>query len=313
MTRGTSVVPKRRASLVKSATVANVALVTSQSPPAPADSAAPRERHLPAATLPERLEDRRGWGAVSAAIHILLVVLLVWPWASHDAPVIETPQGAGGPGPAGGGGGGHRGTGGQDRVHYVKVAPPPEPTPPPKPVPQQVAIKPPQPKPEVVPPPPVKPPEPQVQEAKAELKPMEIPKAADPIAPTPGVGGGTGSDGTNGSGPGRGGGVGAGIGTGRGSGIGPGTGGGNQANYPPTPTELFIPPLPMPDKVRGFHLVAEFDIDSTGKVMGFNFTHTRDGGYNKRLEEVLNSFKFRPGTKPDGTPIRMKAQIVYDF
>ena len=309
MTRGTLVVPKRRTSLVKPGTEAKVALVAS----VPAAPSRPRERHLPAATLPERLEDRRFSGAVSTAIHILVVVLLVWPWARHNDPVIERPQGAGGPGPAGGGGGGHRGTGGQDQVHYVKAAPPPVPTPPPKPVPQQVAIKPPQPKPEIVPPPQVKPPEPQVVEAKVELKQMEIPKAADPIAPTPGVGGGTGADGTNGSGPGRGGGVGAGIGTGRGSGIGPGTGGGNQANYPPTPTELFIPPLPMPDKVRGFHLVAEFDIDSTGKVLGMNFTHTRDGGYNRRLEEVLNSFKFRPGTKPDGTPIRMKAQIIYDF
>jgi protein TonB len=279
----------------------------------PAQPARPRERHLPAAMLPERFEDRRGWGLVSAAIHALIIILLVFPFATHTGIVIERPQGAGGPGPAGGGGGGHRGTGGQDRVHYIKVAPPPEPTPQPKPVPQQVAIKPPQPKPEIVPPPQVKPPEPQVQEAKAELKPMDIPKAADPIAPMPGVGGGTGADGTNGSGPGRGGGVGAGIGTGRGSGIGPGTGGGNQANYPPTPTELFIPPLPMPDKVRGFHLVAEYDVDENGKVVNFTFTPTRDGGYNRRLEEVLKSFKFRPGTKPDGTPIRMKAQIIYDF
>src|SRR6185503_12630521 len=63
----------------------------------------------------------------------------------------------------------------------------------------------------------------------------------------------------------------------------------------------------------GFHLVAEFDIDENGKVLDFNFSHTRDGGYNKRLEEVLRSFRFRPGTKPDGTPIRMKAQIIYDF
>ena len=325
MTRGTSVVPKRRASLVKSATVPNVALVTSQSASVPAEPARPRERHLPAATLPARIEDRRGWGMVSAAIHALIILLLVFPFATHTGDVIEKPQGAGGPGPAGGGGGGHRGTGGQETVHYVKTSPPPAavaqpkavqqptPVPPPKPVPQEVAIKPPQPKPEVVPPPQVKPAEPQVQEAKAELKSMEIPKAADPIAPTPGVGGGTGADGTNGSGPGRGGGIGAGIGTGRGSGIGPGTGGGNQANYPPTPTELFIPPLPMPDKVRGFHLVAEYDVDENGKVVDFKFTPTRDGGYNRRLDEVLRSFKFRPGTKPDGTPIRMKAQIVYDF
>jgi hypothetical protein len=85
------------------------------------------------------------------------------------------------------------------------------------------------------------------------------------------------------------------------------------ANYPPSPTELFIPPLPMPDRVRGFHLVADYDIDETGKVMDFKFTPTPDGGYNKRLEEVLKSLKFRPGTAPDGTPVRMKGQIVYDF
>jgi hypothetical protein len=69
----------------------------------------------------------------------------------------------------------------------------------------------------------------------------------------------------------------------------------------------------MPDKVRGFHLVAEYDIDETGRILGFEFTRTRDGDYNKRLQEVLRSFRFRPGTRPDGTPIRMKAQIVYDF
>jgi protein TonB len=151
-----------------------------------------------------------------------------------------------------------------------------------------------------------------VPEVKTEVKVADLPKV-EAIAPTAGIGGGTGRDGTTGSGPGSGGGVGSGIGTGRGSGIGPGTGGGTQANYPPSPTELFIPPLPMPDKVRGFHLVAEYDVDSTGKVVDFNFTHTRDGGYNKRLEEVLKSFKFRPGTTPDGKPVRMKAQIVYDF
>ena len=54
----------------------------------------------------------------------------------------------------------------------------------------------------------------------------------------------------------------------------------------------------MPDKVRGFHLVAEFDVDSTGKVVDYTFTPTRDGGYNRRLEEVLKGFKFRPGRRP---------------
>jgi hypothetical protein len=193
-------------------------------------------------------------------------------------------------------------------VRYIKVVEAPPPTPKPVVTPPPVI-----PKPQVVPPPPppVKPVE-VTAELKADVKPAETPKIEAP-APVPGTGGGTGRDGSAGSGPGAGGGYGSGIGTGRGSGIGPGTGGGNQADYPPSPTELFIPPLPMPDKVRGFHLVAEYDVDETGKVVDFKFTPTRDGGYNRRLEEVLKSFKFRPGTRPDGTPIRMKAQIVYDF
>jgi hypothetical protein len=66
----------------------------------------------------------------------------------------------------------------------------------------------------------------------------------DSTAAQSGTGGGTGRDGSAGNGPGTGGGNGSGTGTGRGSGNGPGTGGGLQANYPPSPTELFIPPLP---------------------------------------------------------------------
>jgi protein TonB len=257
-------------------------------------------------------ERRRGWTLLSILLHVLVIVLLVTDFSRlHTGDVTEKPQGAGGAGPAGGGGGGRHGTGGsKELVHYVRtVPPPPAPTPKPVAVVPPPVIKPPV----VVPPPEVKPPEPQ---PKIEAKPEPVAdpiKAVDATAPTPGTGGGSGRDGSNGNGPGSGGGVGSGIGTGRGSGTGPGSGGGVQANYPPTPTEMFIPPLPMPAKVRGFHLIAEYDVDSTGKVLGFTFTPTRDGGYNKRLDEVLKSFKFRPGTTPDGMPIRMKAQIIYDF
>jgi periplasmic protein TonB len=273
-------------------------------------TAQPTRRRLPAATLPEYRESRRGWGLLSALLHVLLIALLIMPMATHTGDVVERPQGAGGPGPAGGGGGGRRGTGGVEHVQYVKVEAAPVATRPvtPPPVPPK-----PQPKPVIPPPQPVKPPE-LVPEQPAALKVEATQQVATiDIAAVPGVGGGSGRDGSTGSGPGSGGGVGSGIGTGRGSGIGPGTGGGTQANYPPTPTELFIPPLPMPDKVRGFHLVAEYDVDSTGKVVDFKFTPTRDGGYNRRLEEVLKSFKFRPGTTPGGVPVRMKAQIIYDF
>jgi protein TonB len=260
--------------------------------------------------MPVARDDRRFWTVLSIALHVAVIFFLTADLASHEkVDIAEIPQGAGGPGPAGGGGGGKRGTGGiKEHVTYVAMAPAPAPTVP--------AIIPPvtQPLPPVVkqtpPPQEVKAVDP-IPEPKTEIK-IDPPKV-DAIAPVVGTGGGSGRDGTSGNGPGSGGGVGSGIGTGRGSGIGPGTGGGNQANYPPTPTELFIPPLPMPDKVRGFHLIAEYDIDETGRILAFEFTRTRDGDYNKRLQEVLRSFRFRPGTRPDGTPIRMKAQIVYDF
>jgi periplasmic protein TonB len=265
-------------------------------------------RPLPALSLPAAREDRRAGAVLSVALHVLLILLLVTPFAVHDA-IVERAQGAGGPGPAGGGGGGRGGTGGvveppRERVQFVALQAP-------------VAAPVPQVKPEVVPPKPVVPPpippsQPAVPEAKVAVTPPATP-ALPEVAATPGTGGGSGRDGTTGNGPGAGGGVGSGVGTGRGSGVGPGTGGGMQENFPPTPTELFIPPLPMPDKVRGFHLVAEYDIDETGRIVAFEFTRTRDGDYNKRLQEVLRSFRFRPGTRPDGTPIRMKAQIVYDF
>jgi hypothetical protein len=130
------------------------------------------------------------------------------------------------------------------------------------------------------------------------------------VAVTAGSGGGTGADIAGGSGPGSGGGIGSGVGTGRGSAVGPGTGGGGQANYPPEPIEMFIPPFPVPESARGFRLIAEFDVDEKGKVLSMNFTETRDRGYNRRLTETLRSFRFRPGTTPQGTPIRMKAQIA---
>jgi hypothetical protein len=269
-----------------------------------------RRRELPALALPRAREDRRVSALLSLALHVLAVMLLVTPFAVHHA-IVEQVQGAGGLGPAGGGGGGHGGTGGvteqMERLQFIQVAP------------QQPAAQAQQPLEQVVPPTtPVPPPEP-VKVEPTPTPPIEAklqvaaPAKLPDVAATPGVGGGSGHDGTNGAGPGSGGGVGTGIGTGRGAGVGPGTGGGNQANYPPQPIEFFLPPLPAPDKVRGFHLVAEFDVDETGRVRGFDFTPTKDGDYNKRLAEVLRNMRYRAGTRPDGTPIRMKAQIGYDF
>ncbi|MEO8623124.1 MAG: hypothetical protein ABI625_18760 [bacterium] len=239
-------------------------------------------------------------------VHAIIIALLLTPIVFSRTIIARIEQGAGGAGPAGGGGGGRGGiTGPRETLRFVRVTPQQVPTPtslPPVPTPVVPKIQPPvQP---VAPPvqPPTKPPE----EAAA------VPAPVTAVAAT-GAGPGSGRDGTAGNGPGSGGGVGAGIGTGRGSGIGPGTGGGTQANYPPLPIEFFLPPMPPPKSVKGFQFTAEFDVDSTGKVLDVKFSETRDGDYNRRLSSILHLMRFRPGTRPDGTPLRMKAQVSYEF
>jgi len=271
-----------------------------------------RSRYRVPVGMPMRDEGRRAGAVVSVVVHALIIFLLIVPFFMPHSVIERLQQGAGGPGPAGGGGGGARGTGAptSEHIQFVKVLPatvptpktvPPVVPPPPKPVPKPV-LKPEPPKPMPV----VKEPVPQAQ--------ISAPSAPVMVASAEiGSGGGSGADGSAGAGPGSGGGVGSGVGTGRGSGTGPGTGGGNQANFPPVPIEFFLPPLPAPSSVRGLHFIAEFDVDSTGRVVNFDFTRTRDGEYNKRISEVLRAMRFRPGTRPDGSPLRMKAQVGYEF
>jgi len=260
--------------------------------------------------LPTRGQENRRVGVVvSVLLHVLIIGLLIVPLLMPGSVIERMQQGAGGAGPAGGGGGGSRGSGGTvETVRYVKLYTEPVPTPSSIPrVEKPVVPKVEPPKPKPVETPPVKTPEPQAQQSVAPVPPATVASVVT------GVGGGSGADGSAGAGPGSGGGVGAGVGTGRGSANGPGTGGGNQANYPPQPIEFFLPPLPAPKSVRGFNFIAEFDVDSTGRVLDMKFTPTRDGDYNRRLAEVLHAMRFRPGTRPDGTPIRMKAQVGYTF
>src|SRR5260370_26279481 len=103
--------------------------------------------------------------------------------------------------------------------------------------------------------------------------------------------------------------MGSGVVTGNGWANGPGTDGENKLIHAPTMTELFIPPLPLPASVKGSEILAEFDVDSTGRVISYHFTPTKDRGYNKRLDEVLKGFKFRPGTTMPGVPVRAQAQM----
>jgi protein TonB len=159
-------------------------------------------------------------------------------------------------------------------------------------------------------PPPVKPQEPK--------PPVESPvtPAQQVVAPelaAASTGAGTGNTNSSGAGPGSGGGVGSGEGPGRGSGVGPGTGGGPGRDYPPTVRDLFIPPMPAPQAVKGFHMKAFFDVDEKGNAKLIGFNPTRDGDYNRRVAEVLRSMRFRPGVHPDGTPKRDTAEIEIIF
>jgi protein TonB len=248
-------------------------------------------------------EEGRFSGLISLALHILIIALILAPPFMFTAQRLNvTNEGAGGPGPAGGGGGGNRGTGGElarERLRYMQMLPAPKvATPPaPQPTPPVPKIEPPKPVPEARP---VTPPTP----AKAD----SATTTAD-ASVVAGTGGGSGRDGTAGNGPGTGGGVGSGVGTGRGSGNGPGTGGGGAAHYPPTVTALPILPLPVPSKVRPYMMEAFFDVDTLGNATLLTFNPSRDGGYNKRIKEMLLEIRFRPAVRPDGRPVRDTAKI----
>jgi hypothetical protein len=227
-------------------------------------------------------------------VHALILFLILAPIVGSSNFTHDPLLGGGGAGPAGGGGGGMNGTGSLgERLEFVRVKSDPTVMPEPKPLTV----------------PPVKPPDPK-------------PVVESPVVPTPplnsavtttNTGAASGNSGTAGAGPGTGGGVGSGVGPGRGSNIGPGTGGGPGKNYPPTLRDLFIPPLPAPDRIKPYHLIAWFDVDEKGNARLIAFNPSKDGGYNRSLEHVLRSLRFRPGVHADGTPMRDTVDVHFIF
>ncbi len=261
-------------------------------------SGKPRRPLRPLYGIPDR--DRRGplGLLLSALLHTAILVMLLLPSFVASELDLSMPEGGGGPGAAGGGGGGNRGTGGErvqaERLKYLQVAAPLlAPTPvvpvPPKPEPEPV-------KPEPTPP----------------ANPVVEPAPAAPTIPIAGTGGGTGTDGSGGNGPGTGGGIGSGVGTGRGSGSGPGTGGGDGDIYPPTITNLSILPMPIPQRVRPYRMVAWFDVDERGNAKLIAFNPSKDSGYNKKLRDMLAEVRFRPAVRKDGTPVRDTFPVIWE-
>jgi hypothetical protein len=224
-------------------------------------------------------------------VHALIILLILIPISQNDFKGTPT-LGGGGPGPAGGGGG----NSGGDRLQFVQLK---------TPVADAAA--------RVVPPKPIMPPKPTPVAPPPSPVPPPAAAAQSATATSSGPGTGTGNPGTAGAGPGSGGGIGSGIGPGTGTGNGPGTGGGPGKNYPPTPTQFFLPPLPAPSSLKGYHLIAYFDVDEKGNAKLLGFNQSRDGDYNKKLRDVLLSLRFRPGVRADGTPIRDTVDIQFIF
>lgn len=258
----------------------------------------PRRPLRPLHGIPD--PDKRGpWGVIlSSLLHALIILALVLPPLIARQLTAPDEEGAGGAGPSGGGGGGTRGSGGAvrpERVRFLHFASPPASAPPPAAATPQAIVVPP-------------PPEPK-PEAPVAAPAAQQPAAAPSMA-TPGTGGGSGNDGSGGNGPGSGGGVGSGVGTGRGSGTGPGTGGGGNEIFPPTVTNLAILPIPVPNRVRPYKLVAQFEVDERGNARLLAFNPTRDSGYNRKIREMLSEVRFRPATRADGTAVKDTAYIT---
>lgn len=230
----------------------------------------------------------------AALLHALIVALILLPplLTAREALDVRN-KAAGGPGPAGGGGGGTMGAGAlrdvRERLRFVTL-PKAVANQTPTPVPLPVAPKKEEMKPEVKPEPPAAPP--------------ESVTAARPDSANNGASGGTGKDGTTGNGPGTGGGVGSGNGPGRGSGNGPGTGGGDDDIHGAQVVALPILPIPVPQKVRPYRMVAYFDIDTLGNATLISFNPSNDRGYNKRVKEMLLEIRFRPAVRRNGAPVR---------
>ena len=267
-------------------------------------SGKPRRSLRPLHGIPE--PDRRGPQGLlfSLLFHAFILLLLFLPPFLATQLDRELTGGAGGAGPAGGGGGGTGGTGGDvvrpERVRLIQVAPSPP-----------VALPTPVITPPIVPPPkpePVKTPEVKPVLAPSPTPPVETPSG--PTTPIAGAGGGSGHDGTGGNGPGSGGGVGSGVGTGRGSGNGPGTGGGSGDIYPPQVTNLSLLPIPVPNRVRPYKMIAWFDVDERGNAKLIAFNPSRDGAYNRKIRDMLAEVRFRPAVRADGTPVRDTVSIT---
>ena len=246
-------------------------------------------RQVPLATPFGRLAHERGGtrGVIlSAALHVAVVLLLVWSGSR-----FLTDDRAPGPGHGRGGGGGG---GNRTLILYVPPAPAtpaPAPAAPEIVMPKQLTVVVP-----VVP---------------ADTTPRA--PAPAPAQPSAGQGPGEGA----GKGPGTGPGSGSGSGGGNGSGAGPGTGpdsGGGGTLYPPSPQGIILPPTHPPSALRGTRLTAVFEISASGEVTHVGLDPApKDHSFANDLLDRLRRYTFTPAHTVDHQPVAAIYRITFEF
>jgi hypothetical protein len=66
---------------------------------------------------------------------------------------------------------------------------------------------------------------------------------------------------------------------------------------------LPILPLPVPNKVRPYKMTAYFEVDTLGNAKLLAFNPSNDGGYNRRVRDMLSEIRFRPAVRGNGRPV----------
>lgn len=203
--------------------------------------------------------------AVSAGVHLAVLLLLVW-LAGRPGPPAGVPAPSG---PAGGGVG---------RISYLALPALQAPT-----AADQTR-------------------EPQRRSRPAvQVQVQDLPTSATVADVVPLTLLGVGPRGDSGSGVGRGGGPG---GAGGAGGSGTGSGGGGGEVFPPQARYSILPPLPRPSSVRGKTFRVHFWVDAGGRVTRVDVSPSiPDAEYRKQFVQLMYQYTFVPALRPDGTPV----------
>jgi protein TonB len=117
-----------------------------------------------------------------------------------------------------------------------------------------------------------------------------------------------------GGGPGVGDGRGGGVGTGSGGAAGQGAGGEGGRGVAPEPRQLVLPPPDRPRELSGRQVEVTFFVAADGRVERVVVVPAiADGGFAKKFEDAMRSYRFRPARSPAGTPVSGSTTLTVSF